>query len=408
MSLLWPTLVPRPILTDLSKVAGDDLELAGLDRETILSRLQYMQPFGPFRASYSYSNYGLTSAAVSAARSINLDWEDAAAQFLYEPLSMNSTSSRYSDFLSRSNRVAQHNPASGVFLTNATNWTTTFPRNPDPQAPAGGVTSSATDLAKWLQLQLSLGINPVSNEQLIEQSSLNETRLPHVVRGLSPESNTTGFYGLGWNVDYDPSGRVYVDHAGAFSQGTRTQVKMNVEDGLGVVVLANCFPTGWPDGMVDYFFDVAYNGKNTTDWIAFWNEIFDSLSEAETTGAGEFEGEPMDQSSMLPASAYAGTYENDYVGVVEVAAGTTGGGNGTATANAGQGGDLVMSFPGSSNLSFPLTHWSRDTFILYPIPQEPDSGTAVTFMVGATGNATGVTMEVFSGNGGGVLMRNQG
>ncbi|KPI39196.1 uncharacterized protein AB675_4453 [Cyphellophora attinorum] len=172
-------------------LAGDDLELLGYDRSTVLSKLQYMAPFGPFRASYSYSNYGITTGGTRAAIAANATWEDAAEQYLYSPLSMTSTSSRYSDFLSRTNRAGLHilsSTSSNATIASAANttvWTPSRARNPDAQAPAGGVSSSVNDLAKWVQLHLSLGIPPNSSDQLISQTALNTTRTPQIVRGIN-------------------------------------------------------------------------------------------------------------------------------------------------------------------------------------------------------------------------------
>lgn len=391
-------------------LAGDDLELLGFDRDTILSRLQYMQPVGPFRASYAYSNYGITLAAIKASDSAGVSWEEAAQQYLYGPLGMTDSSSTYSEFLARMNRAALHIPASPAQAngnssdngnsTSTTRWAAAVPRDPAAQAPAGGATSSANDLAKWLQLHLSLGLIPNSTERLISQEALNETRLPHIVRGIEPSTNTTAYYGLGWNVDYLPTGNVIIEHAGAFSQGTRTLVRMDVENGLGMVVLANCFPTGWPEGITDTFWDLVFSGNSTRDWVAFWNQIYDGL------GGGDedpFAMAPMGTAAMLGVDAYVGTYVNDYVGVVQVEAGDTMSAGGNSTT----GGDLVMSFPGSSNLTFPLTHWDRDLFTMNLVPQEPDSKEAVMFAVGPDGNATGLTLVAMNNNGGGVLMRQQ-
>jgi CubicO group peptidase (beta-lactamase class C family) len=394
--------------TGLYGEAGDDLELLGYDRDAILSRLQYMPPAGPFRASYHYSNYGITLGGSRAAEAANMTWEDAAERYLYSPLSMSSTSSRYSDFLSRSNRAALHIPASTSTNTtiaanaNTTAWFATPARNPDPQSPAGGVTSSANDLAKWVQLHLSLGMLPNTSTQLITQSALNTTRTPQIVRGLNPTTNTTGFYGLGWNVDYDSTGQVYVDHAGAFSQGARTLVKLNVDLGLGIVVLANCFPTGWPEGIADTFFDIALLGAARRDWVTVWNGLYQQLSAG--MASTEFDNQPpADATPMLALDAYAGTYENAYVGRVTIEGPSN---SSTAMSDADRTETaLVMSFPDDSNASFPLMHWDRDTFVLNLAPEQGGQGSAVTFSIGADGNASAVVVEMLNGNGGGVLMR---
>ena len=52
----------------LPAFAGDLLEDMGYGREAILYRLRYQKPASSFRSEYAYTNFGLTEAAVAAAR----------------------------------------------------------------------------------------------------------------------------------------------------------------------------------------------------------------------------------------------------------------------------------------------------------------------------------------------------
>ncbi|HEY2611751.1 MAG TPA: serine hydrolase domain-containing protein [Reyranella sp.] len=87
---------------------GDDIEELGFSQGEILQRLRLAKPAFSFRNGYSYSNFGLTEGAVAAARFSHRSWEEAAEEKLYKPLGMNSTSSRYRDFINRPNRAALH------------------------------------------------------------------------------------------------------------------------------------------------------------------------------------------------------------------------------------------------------------------------------------------------------------
>ena len=87
--------------------AGDMLEDLGYDRRYVLDRLRD-QPLDPFRISYAYTNFGLTSAAEAVAVSAGKSWEDLADDVLFKPLDMSSTSYRFSDFESRRNRALGH------------------------------------------------------------------------------------------------------------------------------------------------------------------------------------------------------------------------------------------------------------------------------------------------------------
>ncbi|WP_399498558.1 serine hydrolase [Streptomyces sp. P17] len=83
--------------------AGDLLEDLGYDRPYILSHLRY-EPLAPFRASYAYTNFGLTAAAQAVADAKGMPWEKLAADTLYKPAGMDSTSSRFEDYAQAANR----------------------------------------------------------------------------------------------------------------------------------------------------------------------------------------------------------------------------------------------------------------------------------------------------------------
>ena len=87
---------------------GDDIEELGFTQGEILQRLRLAKPAYGFRDGYSYSNFGLTEGAVAAARFSGSSWEEASEETLYKPLGMNSTSSRYRDFMNQPNRAALH------------------------------------------------------------------------------------------------------------------------------------------------------------------------------------------------------------------------------------------------------------------------------------------------------------
>lgn len=362
--------------------AGDDLELLGYGRDDILERVKALPSSGPFRITYSYSNYGLTIAAVSAASAAGKTWEVAAEDYLYQPLGMSVTSSRYSDFVSRSDRSSLHMPA----LNNTKErWVTAPDRIPDAQAPAGGVSSSANDLAKWLQLHLNLGSTGVT--QLISQDALNETLVPQIVRGITPITNHTGFYALGWDIDYE-DGECWQSHAGAFTAGARTLVKMNVDEHIGILILANAFPTGIPEGIADTFFDMVFYGESRRDYMKLWNEAYSTFNQPPSPYLG---GKPDNIEQSLLTESYVGQFHNEYTGIVDISAGS-------------DEGDLTLSFPGSSNSTFTLKHWSRDTFYMSELAD--DAGAGVTFAIGLDGIATSLTIDYLV-TGGKVLLRTQ-
>ena len=365
----------------LPGTAGDDLEDIGFGRDDVLRRLRLVAPSSSFRAGYAYSNAGLTEGAVAAARPTGKAWEVVAEDKLYRPLGMTATSSRHDDFMARPNRAALHVKVNGT-------WAATLTRNPDMQAPAGGVSASARDLAQWMRLELADGV--YGGKRLIAAAALAETRVPLMPRGLNPLTGGTSFYGLGWNIDFGRHGLAR-GHAGAFSVGARTVVALYPNANLGILVLSNAFPTGVPEGLSDSFADLAFTGKVAKDWITPWNDIFGGLfGPAIAAAKAAYGTRPTPATPPLPLAAYSGRYANTYVGDAIVADR-----NGVLTLSVGPGGAR----------RYALTHFDRDLFLSFPSPELPDTPSGVRFTIGTNGKASDVTIDSLNDWGMGTLKR---
>jgi len=365
----------------LPGAAGNELESLGYDREEILYRLRYVAPASSLRAGYSYSNFGFTEGAVAAAKAAGMAWEDAAEQKLYKPLGMTSTSSRHADFLSRTNRAALHARFDGK-------WQALSKRQPDAQAPAGGVSSNARDLAQWMRLELRNGA--YDGTSLIEEEVIEQTHKPLIYRGVHPVSKAPSFYGLGWNIVYGRYGTVW-GHAGAFSSGASTVVNLLPSQELGIVVLANAFPTGVPEAVADTFFDLVFTGAVSDDWLTKWNRLVVGMFEpAREAAKAEYASPPESPSPALPTAAYVGTYANDYIGNAIVEEAGTG---------------LALRLGPNGEKTFPLTHFDRDLFLYYPNDEMPDFPIAVTFRIGPDQTAAEIMIDDLNDLGFGVLRR---
>lgn len=364
--------------------AGNELEPLGYDRDTILHRLRQVKPSSSFRSGYSYSNFGLTEAAVAAAKAAGMSWEDVSEAKLYKPLGMSSTSSRYEDFLTRSNRASLHALIDGK-------WQAAVKRDPDPQSPAGGVSSNARDLAQWMRLVLSNG--KYDGKQLIDADAIVQTHLPQMLRGKSVSGGggwSWSFYGLGWIVEYGRYGELWY-HAGAFIPGANTVASLIPAEQLGIAVLSNASPRGVPDGLAGTFFDLVLTGKPTRDWLAHWNNIYGQLSGPELEAAVKRYGTPPAAPlSALPLSAYAGTYANPYIGEAVVAE---------------KDGGLEIRLGPDGKAAFPLSHFDRDLFTYRPDATMPTMPSAMSFAIGPNQKATQVTIEALNELGLGVLTR---
>ncbi len=354
--------------------AGDLLEDMGYPAAEVLRRLRYQPPSSSFRAGYAYNNFGYSEAAYAAAKGVGAEWDQLAQEQLFAPLGMKSTSYAFADYAAAKNRAKLHVLVDGK-------WTAKNTRQPDGQAPAGGVSSTITDLAQWMRLQLGGG--KFEGKQLIEGAALAETHTPQIVTGFTPEQGRIGTYGLGWNVSDQRGGLIVVNHSGAFSLGAATEASLIPTEELGITVLSNGSPHGVPEGLTESFFDWALDGELENDWMAFAKGKFAEMDAAELAQTSDFSQAPAKPGSPLAPLAYAGKYQNEYFGVIEVAE---------------KGGKLTLGL-GPKLQQFALTHWDRDVYWFQPTGEMAAGRSGVIFSVGPEGRAGSVLIENLNVNG---------
>ncbi|OEJ31251.1 serine hydrolase [Streptomyces subrutilus] len=338
--------------------AGDLLEDLGYDQAYILDHLR-LEPLTPFRASYAYTNFGLTAAAEAIARAKGTSWQKLSADTLFKPAGMTRTSTEFDAYSNSPDHAATHvrNPDG--------TWSPRFVRDPDAQAPAGGVSSTARDMSRWLRLQLAGGT--LDGKRIIPADTLARTHVPEIV-SQPPATPTarTGFYGLGWNVSYDDAGRLRLSHSGAFDLGANTNVTMLPLERLGIVVLTNGAPVGLADAVALDFFDFAEHGKATADWLGLAGSLYAQMEEADRSPT-DYADPPATARPAQDSAAYTGTYTSPYYGKATVTADDTGG--------------LTLSL-GPKPLRFPLTHYDGDTFSFETAGENAVGRTGVTFADG--------------------------
>jgi CubicO group peptidase (beta-lactamase class C family) len=335
--------------------AGDLLEDLGYGRREVLRRLRFY-PLSPLRTEYAYTNFGLTAAAVAAARAEGMSWPRLSERQLYRPLGMTSTSSTFAGYRGAPNRADLHVEVDGA-------WKARYRRNPDAQSPAGGASSSAADMAKWLRLMLADGV--YDGRRVVPAPALATMRTPHMLSGppATPASRSA-FYGLGIGISDDSSGRVRLNHSGAFALGAGTTVTLVPSARLGIVVLTNGQPIGVAEAVAATFVDLATLGRAERDWFPAYNGLMRTLLDNGSVLAGR--ERPARPRPARRRAAYLGSYANRLYGPATVAV---------------RRGRLVLRL-GPGRRAFPLRHWSGDTFSYHPAGENATGVAAVTFRGG--------------------------
>ncbi|TWT55506.1 serine hydrolase [Allorhodopirellula solitaria] len=349
--------------------AGDLLEDLGFDRHQILDRLS-LQPLFPFRAEHHYTNFGLTAAAEAASVAAGKPWDELMEDRLFTPAGMIHSSARFDDYLAADNRAVPHqrDPEG--------NWiVTTHQRDPDAQSAAGGVLSTANDLAQWLRLQLAAG--ELHGQPIIDPAALLAMQTPHSIKGRpSTPSAHTNLYGLGMGISVRDDGYTNWSHSGAFLLGTGTNFSMIPGQRLGVVTITNGQPVGLAEATSDTVLDLIVDGEVSRDWLSGYMGVFADIYESQTPTDWSM---PVDNPAP-PArlSTYAGTYDNDYYGrmTVDHSSGT-----------------LVMTL-GPKAMKFVLTPYDGNVFLFTPPGENSVGPTGITFDV-EDGRAFSATSEFY-------------
>jgi hypothetical protein len=262
-----------------------------------------------------------------------------------------------------------------------------FKRDPDAQSPAGGVSSSVNDVAKWMRLQLGNG--KFDGKQIVDEKALVETHHPNMLTGFNPFTGLPAFYGLGWNVSYDEQGRLRLSHSGAFALGAGTHVNLVPTEQLGVVVLTNAHPIGMAEALGTTFVDTALYGKPTQDWFAIFKKAFSDPAAVGTVLGFDYSKPPASSAPALKNSAYLGKYTNDFFGEISIVE---------------KDGGLAI-VEGPKNRTFSMQHYDRDTFTYETEGENAVGRSGITFTIGPDGKAAQVVVENLNVRGEGTFKR---
>ena len=227
----------------------------------VLLRTKHLPAKGRFRATYGYSNLMFLAAGEVIREASGRPWPEFIQQRILEPVNMTRSVTSIKSLESLGNFASPHKPTPDkVTPIPWYNW--------DTMAAAGGIISSANDMAKWLRVQLDHG-KIDDQHRLFSEASSHKMWSLQTILPLSATAQkrvgTTHFkaYGLGWMLS-DYKGRKTVSHGGGYD-GMYSQVMMVPEENLGVVILTNSM-TGISTALANTIVDEFLGGEKT-DWL---------------------------------------------------------------------------------------------------------------------------------------------
>jgi len=318
------------------------------NRKEIARRIRYIPLSTSFRSAYAYDNVLYLVAGELIEAVSGKSWEEFVKTRILTKVGMADTDVHHSGATAGGNVAGTHAEVNDTVRPVA-------PFASDNTNPAGGIMSGATDMAKWMIVQLDSGrvsdgsrlFAPATTRQLWRE--VTPTPIGNVPPGMAALSHLQARmsgYALGLNVR-DYRGRILLQHTGGLP-GYLSKVAMIPELRLGVAVLTNQESGAAFESVVYQVLDHYLNVKPPN-----YPAAFKTLNDGNRTKLREAESEASagrDSTSgpSLPLAKYAGTYRDPWYGDVAIAQ---------------EGRGLAIRFKHTPSLVGDLLHWQHDTFL---------------------------------------------
>jgi CubicO group peptidase (beta-lactamase class C family) len=350
------------------------------ERKEIARRLRYIKPETSFRTAYAYDNV-LYSVAGEVIETVSgQTWEDFVSSRILARVGMTGSSVRHSAAAAGGNVATPHAEIDGHVRPIS-------PFGSDNVNPAGGINASATDIAKWLMVQLDSGkladgtrlFKPQTTFEL--WSIVTPYRVGRVPPDLAPQQANLAGYALGFEVR-DLRDHKVVTHTGGLP-GYVSRITLVPDQRLGIAVFTNqeigqAFQSiTWR--LLDHFLGAP---PPTTDWQTVYRtrkarqDSIVAVQEQAAAAARDTASRP-----SLPLAKYVGAYRDAWYGDISIVL---------------ENGKLVMRFSHSPSLTGDLEHFQYNTFIARWRDRELRADAYVTFALKPDGSIEAVKMAAVS------------
>jgi len=241
------------------------------DRDSLMQRIKYQEPFTGIREQWYYNNFMFLAQGVIAQNITGKSWEDNIRERFLKPLGMSRTNVTIDEMKTASN-------AAYGYETEKDNSNSKMDYyDIAAMSPAGSINSSVNDMSRWLVTWINKG--KFNDEEIIPEAYVNEAMSSQMVINANlPSKETPGLhlssYGYGWMMS-SYKGHYRVEHGGNID-GFSANAAFYPSDSLGIVVLTNQNGSRVPNLVRNTIADRMLN-VDKTDWA---QRFIDDLEKA--------------------------------------------------------------------------------------------------------------------------------
>ena len=283
------------------------------DKDSLLARVKYQEPFTGIRKQWYYNNFMYLAQGLITEKLTGKSWEDNIRERFFKPLNMTSSN------VSISEMVAQPNISKGYSLEDFTTNKAMPYYDIAAISPAGSINSSVKEMSNWLKIWLNKG--KLGDTQVLPEAYVAKAVNPLMLVGGGiadkkfPDQHLNS-YGYAWfNSSY--KGHYRLEHGGNID-GFSANVAFFPTDSLGIVVLTNQNGSALPGLVRDALADEIL-GLEKTDWVSYYSEKINKIKEQQEKAKAE------KKSSTVPNTApshtlveYTGKYNHPGYGTFTI------------------------------------------------------------------------------------------
>jgi CubicO group peptidase (beta-lactamase class C family) len=282
-----------------------------LTKDEVIVKFGKIKPLYSFRGRWGYTNAAFGVAGEVIHKATQKTWAENIREKIFLPLGMTRSLATSGEIHSATNKASAHTVDNGILKKVAYGKI-------DNIAPAGAISSSVSDMSKWVMMQLDSG--KMNGKQLIPAEALAETWTPHSILGNGGARFNTahfGLYGLGWFIE-EYNGKKIVAHTGGVN-GFVTSVAMVPEEKLAIIVLTNTDANNFFEGLrmeiMDAWMGLPYRNYSRI-MLDEQNSYFRNRDNQMKLKRDTINAKPK---TALALSAYAGKYKHDIYGNMTIA-----------------------------------------------------------------------------------------
>ena len=298
--------------TGLSRYDYSWLLFNTANRDSIISRVKYMQPTSGVREKWFYNNFMFLAQGMIAEKLTGKTWEQNVKEKFFEPLEMTRSNTSMASFKADNDASLPYMTIKDSVIKKIDYY------DINGMGPAGSINSSVNDMANWLKVWISGG--KFKGKEILPQSYIKEAASSQMVMNASlPGKHADIFlanYGLGWMIG-SYRGHYAVEHGGNIN-GFSANVAFYPTDGLGIVVLTNQNVSAVPDIVTQSIADRMFKLK-PIDWNGDAKKAADAVRESnKAEKANEKKSLILNTTPSHSLNAYVGSFENPAYGLLKI------------------------------------------------------------------------------------------